>query len=338
MKFGFLTAHLFFIMTKFDFSPIHFDFSKNVDLFDYIKGWSILFVILTHCWPRWFRSALLFNTWGQMAVPLFLLITSALYFRHGVPRSVRFNFRKLFERAIKPYLFLVAIVFVLSLIIRIQTFHSALSLLIHKGGFGPGSYYVPMFVIFSMILPLTNSFWHSRVKRCVLYCLFIGLSVLSIAYVPEEIYRILPIRYLLLIPLGFIWAQYGIKLNYLTISLSLISFIFLLLFHYSSINFYPIFWTKEPWDYANWICYFWPAFFLPFVFRYLMALNLLHTNLFFQWLGKRSFEIFLTQMTVFYFIRQINFITSHLVLYCLLSLVLSILPIYLYEKSIPGHK
>ena len=48
------------IKTNIDITPIKFDFSKNVELFDYIKGWSILFVILTHCWPRSFRSHILF--------------------------------------------------------------------------------------------------------------------------------------------------------------------------------------------------------------------------------------------------------------------------------------
>jgi hypothetical protein len=215
----------------------------------------------------------------------------------------------------------------------IQTFHSATSLIIHKSGFGPGAYYVPMFVVYSFLLPLTCYFWNSRLKIACLSVITIMISILAITFLPDDPYRILPCRYLFLIPLGYIWATKGIELTKLTFFLSFISFIFILVFHYSHLNFYPFFCTKKPWDYANWICYFWPTFFLPFVFRHFMTLNILNSNHFIEWLGKRSFEIFLAQMTVFYFIRDISIIKSHLVIYCILSIVLSILPIYIYDKK-----
>ena len=320
------------IKTNIDITPIKFDFSKNVELFDYIKGWSILFVILTHCWPRSFRSHILFCTWGQMAVPLFLLISTALFFRKSDVPSLSITINKLFKRVIKPYLYLELAVLIFSLLLGIHSLFSALSFLVYKGGFGPGSYYVPMFVIYSLILPFSFYLFNST-RKIVCFCiLIIVISVISILFLPASLYRILPFRYLSLIPLGYIWAKKGICFSILTFLLSIVSFFFLLVFHYSTISFFPIFWTEQPWDYANWICYFWPAFFLPFIFRELMRRNFLNTNFLFECAGKRSLEIFLLQMTLFFWIRRLPFIVENIIVYTIVSLILSFLPIYIYDN------
>lgn len=314
-----------------DTTPIKFDFSKNVELFDYIKGWSILFVILTHCWPRSFRSHILFCTWGQMAVPLFLLISTALFFKKNEVPSLSITLSKLYKRVIKPYIYLELVVLIFSLLLGIHSFSSAISFLVYKGGFGPGSYYVPMFVIYSLMILFSFIFFNST-RNIVCFCVIIVvLSFLAILLLPVSLYRILPFRYLFLIPLGYMWAKKGICLSLFTLILSIVSFFFLLIFHYSTISFYPIFWTEQPWDYANWICYFWPAYFLPFIFRDLMRRIFLKTNLLFEWAGKRSFEIFLLQMTLFFWIRRLPLIVENLVVYTIVSLVLSFLPIYLYD-------
>ena len=315
-----------------DVTPIVFDFSKKVELLDYIKGWSILFVILTHCLSRPIRSHLLFCTWGQMAVPLFLLVSTTLFYRYGRPTEINFHIEKLWARIIRPYCIFLLVMVICTLCLGTENIHSVLTKIIHKGGFGPGAYYVPMFVLFSLILPLTSSFLSSYRKMFVLFILFLVISIASIIYLPSNPYRLLPVRYLFLIPLGYIWAIKGICLNKVTMSLSFISFISLIVFHYSHMSFYPFFYTTQPWDYANWICYFWPAFFMPFVFRFLHYRNIVNTNYVFQYLGKRSYEIFILQMAVFYYLRHFGFITSHLPLYVFLSITLSILPVYLYDK------
>lgn len=317
---------------SFDSSPIRFDFSNNVELFDYMKGWAIFLVILNHYLPETVESLILFCVWGKMAVPIFLLVTTTLFFRKGVSTNLTFNINKLYKRAIKPYLFLVIIVYILSILFCFETIHSASSLVIHKMGFGPGSYYVPMYVIYSFLLPLTRYFWNSHLGIACLSVIIIIISILAIIFLPDNPYRILPCRYLFLVPLGYIWATKGIELTRLVLLLSFVSLVFLLVFHYSNLNFYPFFWTKRPWDTANWICYFWPAFILPFVFRHLMKLNLLNSNHFIKWLGKRSFELFMAQMTVFYFLSNLQIIRSHIIVYGILAFILSILPIYIYDK------
>lgn len=313
-------------------TPIKFDFSKNVELFDYIKGWSILFVILTHCWPRSIRSHILFCTWGQMAVPFFLLISTALFFRKREVPSLSITISKLYKRVIRPYIILETVVLILSILFGIYSFHSALSNLLLRGGYGPGGYYIPMFVIYSLILPLSSLFFDSTLKTICFCLITIIISILAILFLPDVPYRILPCRYLFLIPLGYSWAKNGINLSISAFFLSMVSFFFLIVFHYSNISFHPLFWTKQPWDYANWICYFWPAFFLPFIFRYMMRINVFNTNYFIEWAGKRSLEIFFLQMTFFYFNGRLHLISTNLVLYTIVFMVLSILPIYIYDK------
>lgn len=267
-----------------------------------------------------------------MAVPLFLLISTTLFFRHGRPTSIDFHLNKLWSRIIKPYCIFLLLMLICTLCLGIENAHSALGKIIHKGGFGPGAYYVPMFIQFSLILPLTTIFLSSCRRVFVLFILFLTISIASIIYLPSNPYRLLSARYLFLIPLGYLWAVKGIHLNLITLCLSLISFVSLLVFHYSHISFYPFFYTNYPWDYANWICYFWPAFFLPFVFRFLHKRNIVNTNKVFYYFGKRSYEIFILQMAVFYFLRHFGVITSHLPIYVFLSITLSTLPVYLFDK------
>ena len=144
-----------------------------------------------------------------MAVPLFLLISTALYFRKGVPEKLEFNLVKLYKRAVKPYIIVVSCVFILSLLFGLQDFCSACSVIVHKMGFGPGSYYVPMFVLYSLILPITCHFFTNNKRVIFLSIFLVVISFLSVQFLNADAYRILPGRYLFLIPLGYLWAGGG---------------------------------------------------------------------------------------------------------------------------------
>lgn len=319
------------------YKRLTFDFNHKIELFDYIKGMAILFVIMTHNISEEIRSTLLFCLWGQLAVPLFLLITTALFFRNGFPLyySYTTHVKKLWKRALKPYLIFVLIIALISLLTKTETFDSALEKIFRNGGFGPGNYYIPMFACYSLILPISSFFLESQKKQTIGIVLIIVISMLSINYLPFFIYRILPIRYLMLIPLGYIWATKGVNLNCKTISLSLLSVVSLLVFHYSSIDFSPIFYTILPWDYANWICYFWPAFTLPFIFNYFYSISSCYFNRLICYLGKRSLQILFTQMAVFYYVEKgmLQFMSHNQLLFIIISTFLSIAPIVTYDTA-----
>ena len=75
---------------------------------DYLKGVSILFVILAHCLPL--QEYILFSLWGAQAVPLFLLVQVFHSYKKGVGYiSVSYDLKKLFHRIFKPFLLLVVI-------------------------------------------------------------------------------------------------------------------------------------------------------------------------------------------------------------------------------------
>lgn len=307
---------------------------------DYLKGMSIVFVILTHSlYP--IKDKFLFNLWGMQAVPLFLIISSALYFRNGVPTTFSFHFGKLFSRIIRPYFIFSLVLSGISIFVGKDTVYSAVVTILHDGGMGPGGYYVPLYVQYFLLLPLfailirksTHPFF-------VTISVSIVLEILANHYLPMWIYRLSIIRYLPLLYAGYYWAQKGIRLNVMTLFLSLFSAVALLILTYSGWRFNPLFCTFHPWEYANWVCYAYPTFLLAFCLHVVYKCNFQSVNNFLQSLGKDSFEIYMMQMAVFYFFPieyfQEHFINLHPVFvyaFCsIVTMIASIAPVIIYKS------
>lgn len=243
----------------------HLHLKKGYDPFlDYLKGISILFVVLTHCLPN--QDNILFSLWGDQSVPLFLLIQTFHAYKHGLDNAVKIpNFVKLFNRIFKPFLILLFIeMFLLIMVFKKDSLQVIKSAVI-AGGIGPGSYYVWIYIQFSLLLPimagvikLLNNFSISEGKICLLMitlsCFWELVCVYS--HIPEWLYRLLFFRYFFLIYLGYLWVGKGICLNRSTLFLSMVSIVFILLFTYTSINFEPLFF------HTNWKIYHWYATFM----------------------------------------------------------------------------
>lgn len=120
---------------------------------DYLKGVSILFVILAHCLPL--QEYMLFSLWGAQAVPLFLLVQVFHSYKKGVGCiSVSYDLKKLFHRIFKPFLLLVVIQLLLLIFIQQKNPIVTIKNAILSGGIGPGSYYVWIYVQFFFLLPI----------------------------------------------------------------------------------------------------------------------------------------------------------------------------------------
>ena len=223
---------------------------------DYLKGVCILFVVLTHCLPK--QEYILFSLWGAQAVPLFLLIQVFHAYKKGIEQvQLSFNLKKLFHRILKPFLFLLCIEVVLLSIYR-QDFVSVLKGAILAGGIGPGSYYVWIYLQFFFLLPIVaviirklklNSFW--CFFGFTLLCVIVEI-ICSYIHPHPAIYRLLFIRYIYLIYLGYLWVSFGIVINKLTASLSLLSIVFILLFAYGDLNLEPLFYSNA-WYLCHWV-------------------------------------------------------------------------------------
>ena len=144
-------------------------------------------------------------------------------------------------------------------------------------------------------------------------------------------------RYLLLLPLGYYLARRGVKINMVTLALSLFSIIMILLFRYVNIDWRHLFYDN-PWRIFHWPIYFYVVWLLlPFIhlmYNYSPKF-FIHS---FCLMGKCSYEIFLFQMLVFFvsdtFLREMIIGESRILsyIYMLCIIPLCILPVLMLQQ------
>ena len=275
---------------------------------DYLKGLCIFFVVLTHCIPKLVQDWSLFCLWGGMAVPIFLIIQVF----HAYKREneiLRFNFRKTWERVLKPFVIMQLLMLVISLVGG-GNFEENIRNFVKSGGYGPGSYYVWIYFQFALLLSLLYKLC-SKLRKIGLLVIFIGLSVsaeviCSFTLMPEYIYRLLCIRYLFLIYFGIILIREGLVMNKLNIALSIISGVAILFFCYTRINLQPVFYSSN-WKVTHWPCYFYVGLFLLWLLRWSYDwMKEKHPRIkrLIERMGVYSYEIFLFQMLYFYYVSE----------------------------------
>lgn len=179
-----------------------------------------------------------------------------------------------------------------------------------------------MYVQVALLLPLFLLLL-KRVDKVTALVVFLiiceGTEILfSVVDLPNHIYRLLATRYILLFYLGWLWVKEGVRINWLTIVLSIISLCFILFFEYSTVD-------KEPWfinagfRFHRWPCYFFVAY------GFTSMLHILWTKInqngfvvrIVKILAAASYEIFLMQMTVIYLFHRtmLGFITNGVLRY-----------------------
>ncbi len=281
---------------------------------DFLKAYCIICVILAHNLPS--QNAVVFSIWGGMQVPLFLLIQTFHGLKNG---SSKLNWKKISCRIIIPF----AIIECLLLCYKLLQTDGSLNQLfpvvksfICSGGFGPGSYYFWIYLQFAIILVILAPVFEKWSKqKLLLFFIAIGIGgevFCSLVHIPEFLYRLLALRYLFLIYLGYIWVKNGIVINKHTILLSLGSMGTILFFAYTNYNLEPLFFQTD-WKCHHWICYPYASILLSFLIYQLFSIVGMHSRLasFIACIGKASWEIYLIQMCVFVLIPKnlFSFIT-----------------------------
>lgn len=135
---------------------ITFKAEGHDDFIDFLKGVCILWVVLDHALPLAFKDAMLFCLWGDMAVPIFLLIQCVHSYKKSVEKR-RTDWCKVWKRIIKP--FLIVQVLVLSVGCFTTYIHGKdiweyFFEFISHGGNGRGSYYPKMYLEFALLIPV----------------------------------------------------------------------------------------------------------------------------------------------------------------------------------------
>lgn len=320
---------------------IHFNNTGHDNFIDFLKGFAILCVILTHSIPVSFQKYILFPFWGAQAVPIFIIIQSYHFFKSENPDIPLWKFKKILKKIFLPF-FIVTFAEILLLLSFGQSPVAICKKNIVYGGIGPGSYFPWIYLQISIVLPIFLWIFkriglHKWVVSIII-CILISelLEIISIfLHVPEWLYRLLAFRYVFLIYLGYVWAKQGISINVKSLMLSGLSVIFIVLLDYTDTSLPFLF---PAWANHHWICFFYCACLLT-VFLY----DLYHRiasglkGIVCQ-IGKGSYEVFLAQMFVFTILELILPIigvcdkTLKTLIIIVSSMILSILPVLFIKK------
>lgn len=200
----------------------------HIDWIDGAKGVAILSVILLHSLPCLREIGWILHI-GQ-AVPVFLFITAYLISMRFESLQTYFQwerFAKMLKKVFVPFVFVLLIQLVcLALIDRLPS----LKTIVKTGGIGPGSYYIWLYLQAWVIIP----FMVMLVRKSPIWVSMLIMLVVSIiaeyVFVPlegieliDELYRLLPIRYLMVLYLGCIWPLLKDKQRYILYGLAGVS-------------------------------------------------------------------------------------------------------------------
>lgn len=221
---------------------------------DFIKAYAIICVLIAHTLPAGVDKYIGSCLWLDMQVPLFVLIQSF----HAIKRPSHFDVTKIIIRIVFPFLLAQTIIYILLYHLHDLSFSAMFDSIITEGGRGPGAYFPWVFIQLAIILPLMSSLLSrgNRTQQIVIAILVCeSFEILfSLINLPENIYRLLAIRYLFLVYLASIWVKEGIKINKITHLLSFISLLSIIYFEYFSINDEPLFFNTA-WKFHRWPCY-----------------------------------------------------------------------------------
>ena len=186
---------------------------------DFIKAYAIICVLIGHTVPYTYMMYAGYGLWAGMQVPLFILIQVFHYYKKENPKL---SIKTLFQRIIFPFLIFGVFTFVILVLSGKEQDVKWLLIkgLRNGGGYGPGSYYPIIYLQITLLLPIFRVLFIKMSKKTLFWIfLFIseGLEILcSLTQPPAWLYRILAIRYVFLIYLGWLWVKDGIKMDWKT--------------------------------------------------------------------------------------------------------------------------
>lgn len=213
------------------------------------------------------------------------------------------------KRVLLPFLLLEIVTFLFALFFTDNTCSELVGLFIKNGGYGPGSYYPWIYLQIALLLPVFSMILKKFSKTSSLIVFLVlceGLEILcSIVDFPDAVYRLLAIRYIFLLFLGYQWVKGGVVLNAKTIIFSIISLAAIIYFEYFYVD-------AEPWFYhTSWKCSRWPCYyFVAYGFTALLyqVWGWISRNDYcvksIKMIAKSSYEIFLIQMSVIFLFKS----------------------------------
>lgn len=330
--------------------------SKNqerLNFLDIYKGIAVILVIITHYqWKDAERLTYLFPYWIKMAVPLFLVITGyvSAYIAEEKGTSLSDSYKpadiivKLL-RYLLPFIPVYVVILLVRIFIKDESF-TFLDILTDflKGGDGRGSYYVPIMIQITLLIPLIRSFVKRNPYLGLISCFIINILYeifKTLIQMDSDIYRVISIRYVFIVAFGcflFYKKEFKIYEKIILIILGLAGAVYIYLFDYA--GFTPVFvnqWTDTS---CFAVLYALPIFALLFSFRKI------HSKVF-QLIGNSSYGIYLMQMVFYYgphkilyqHIKGIYFLLPlFIIICCLLGIVYYNIANWFFQKTVIKHK
>lgn len=234
-----------------------------------------------------------------MQVPMFVLIQVFHAYKKGLKPVL--NWTTLVKRICLPFVAVQAVI--IGFKVLTGGGNKWIGFLI-SGGYGPGAYYIWIYLQIAVLLVVLWP-WLKKLSIRQALCIFLAISVcfeilFSVISLPDWVYRLLCVRYLFLMPLGMVWIEKGVEINWKTTALSVLSIVAVLFFVFTKYDLEPFFYNTG-WEIHRWICYS----HLPFLLTYCLFLiwNKIKKSSWIEnaikWTAARSYEIFLAQMVVF---------------------------------------
>lgn len=300
--------------------------NHNIDI---LKALAIISVIFLHSLPQplLFLFGAPYHIW--QSVPLFLILagynTANSYKKKGyVSLNQFYNFPFLqnkLKRLILPFLLIWIIEAIANCIFSDGLSAKQLIMSFVTGGWGPGSYFVPIIIQATLITPIIYMLLRKNLTSMTisLFIVSLILEAVSIAVlIPEGWYRLLVIRYLFAITLGVWLALNGKKINYKW----LIPLSFLSLIYITGVNYFGwVFSAEIFWKSQHAPSYFWTLLLIIMGLRvYEFKAQNKVSKLFIK-IGQASYHIFLVQMVYFWSNSMILPKTS-LAVYVIISLII----------------
>lgn len=322
--------------------PIEFKKNEYDPFIDFIKGFCIISVVLTHSLPSIAKDYSLFYLWGGMAVPLFLMIQVFHTYKKGFDSKKKILSFKIVKRIVFPFLITQCAILSLKLIRHPEESSVFLQNILH-GGQGPGSYYPWLYLEFAIVLWLLRPLFRNfSFKAIIVFTTVVSIAlefVSSYVDFSPAVYRLLFFRYFFLIALAIDWIYNGIVLDAKRLVLSVVSIGAACLFYIKTPNLEPFFFDNA-WTVYHWICYFSSAYLLVHILKKVHILLLgkgPRASSFIEACGKSSYEIFLFQMFIFTSIRKEWFSftsmpSANFICWFIFVNSVSIVPIVLFKK------
>jgi len=289
--------------------------TSNIDIFtekkyyeeiDFIKSIAILSVIVLHSLSTNIKLRIFapFHIWH--AVPIFMVVaginSSLLLLDKDYEAFKEYSLEKIkkkFIRIVIPFIIILACELLLIYFFK-GPMEESIFYFIISGGYGAGSYFVPIFIQHILIFPLVLIFLRKTPisyfnKIVFLFLVSILLEkICMIAGISEEVYRLLYVRYFFASVLGAVLVICKPKFFHL-ILFSCISFLYIF---YTSYYEYELPIIYPAWIFQHAPAYFWTLMIILLLWFLYPKLSLLSNSL--MKIGKYSYHIFLVQMVYFW--------------------------------------